>query len=245
MRKDLITQLYEQEKFYWWHRGKRSIVRKNLQTYRRGKKITILDIGCGTGMLLKELPSDDFVWGLDSSDQALDFCRKRGFSRLKKGMLGKKLPFRNKEIDVILMLDVLEHVGNEQKALEEIARILKPGGLVIITVPAYQSIYSYWDKMLGHYRRYNSGTLNKLFITNNFQKLKLSYFYSFLLPTAIIFRFIKHLFGKNFSSDFVKLPLVIHELLFRLCQFETALISKFPLPFGLSIIGVFVKNEQD
>lgn len=96
MLNKLYEEMYKQEEYYWWHLGKRNAVKDLLSRYFTSqKKIKIFDVGCGTGMMLQELKKyypESEVWGIDSSDQAINFCQKRGFNFIKKADLSVKLP---------------------------------------------------------------------------------------------------------------------------------------------------------
>ena len=238
MRPDLYSQLYSQEEYYWWHRAKRHLVKQFLPTQR---KLRILDIGCGTGKLLQELSASGSVWGVDSSTQAIAFCRRRGIKQVYQQQL-PRLQLKQK-FDVITCLDVLEHVADDTAALQVINQLLKPHGRLILTVPAYPWLYSYWDKILGHHRRYNRSQLYKLIIDSGLVPIKLSFVYSFLLPIVIPFRWLRQrLFRRQKpQSDFIELPRLLHRLLLVIAKLEQRLLSYINLPFGLSLICVAQK----
>ena len=160
MQKKLIVEMFEQEKTYWWHRAKRYTVQNILAAASHSRQLMLLDIGCGTGQLMEELKKFGTVYGVDISRDALSFCKKRGLTNLSQATLGKtKLPFKDKTFDAVFCLDVLEHIDEWEKSLLELKRVLKPQGFLIVTVPAYQFFFSYWDKMLGHKRRYTKQLL--------------------------------------------------------------------------------------
>lgn len=245
METKLIDEMYNQESYYWWHKAKRNLVLKVIKNKIRVKEITdILDIGCGTGKLIEELSKYGNVYGIDTSDKALKYCKKRGLINVYKCELGKqKLPFKSGKFSIVTCLDVIEHIENEYEVLLEIKRVLKPDGHLIVTVPAYQFLFSYWDKLLHHKRRYTARALKSQTDRVHFSTIKISYFNSFLLPTAVVFRFIKSLFKKK-TSDFVNLPTLFNNMLYLVTKLEVKIILLKSMPFGLSIVGVFQKTSK-
>lgn len=246
MRRDLYEEMFDQESYYWWHVGKRGLVKELLIRYTdlEKEKQKILDVGCGTGMMMKELSVNSEVWGLDSDPLALNFCQKRGFKNLTKGDLSQKLPYSEKSVDAVLCLDVLEHLKNDRMPLKEFYRILKPGGVLVITVPAYPQLMSRWDKVSGHRRRYLRQDLESLLCQAGFRVEKISYFNFFALLPAVLVRFFKsNLNAKDYPSDFIKLPGWLNQVLIFLTKIEKSVITQTNLPVGLSIICLGRKND--
>lgn len=242
MRKDLYNDLFKLEDKHWWHISKRRIVTSFIRKYAKRNDLKILDIGCGTGKNLDQFREFGQTYGLDSSPDALTFCKKRG---LKNLMLGKaeKTPYKNDSFDIITILDVLEHT-DDIKTIKEINRILKTGGILIATVPAFNWLWSRWDEILHHRRRYAIASLAKLLISYKFHILKISYMYAFLLLPVLIIRMIKSFFlRQNYSSDFKFFFPYLNLFLEQLANVESFFVKKFYLPFGLSIIVVAKKND--
>lgn len=244
MRKYLYEDLYQLEDKHWWHISKRRIVRDLLFLNTNfSKKLKILDIGCGAGRNLEELKNLGHVFGIDSSKEAILFCKKRG---LRSVILGKaestKLP--PNEFDAVMLLDVLEHT-DDRKTLKEIYRILKPKGTLIITVPAFPKLWSRWDEVLHHKRRYTKKNISELLKHNNFNILKISYMFSFLVVPAFLIRMIKSRFSKeNYSSDFKINSGIVNISLLFITRIEKFFLMKWSIPFGTSIICVATKNEK-
>jgi predicted SAM-dependent methyltransferase len=156
------------------------------------------------------------------------------------------LPLRDNSIDVITSLDVVEHIQNHVGLLREFHRIVKPGGLVIITVPAYKWLWTYWDTILGHKRRYTRTSFRNLAGKTDFKVIKLSHFYSYLLPMAMTFRLIKSVTDNKQKpkSDFIRLPIWANKLLLGLSAIETQFVNVMNLPAGLSLVCVLQKPEN-
>ena len=253
MRLDLYQECFEQETYYWWHIAKQQLVISLVKKHFGNKKIKILDLGCGTGAILAKLRTFGAVFGADNSKMALRFARKRGLKNLFLCDFNKDLlPFADNYYDVILILDVIEHIKNPRLLLSEISRVLAPDGLLIATAPAYQSLWSYWDKILGHYRRYSRKSLIRLLKNHNFHPIYTSYLHATILAPATLARFIKQkkyklnknqVEIKNIPSDFRPLPKWLNSILLSISSLERLILFRISLPFGLSVIAVCQKNK--
>lgn len=245
MRSDLFGEMYRLEETYWWHIAKRRVILSLLGSLISGKKsLKFLDVGCGTGMMLEELSSYGDVYGVDGSSEALTYCKKRGFDEVVLANLVKPWPFKDSSFNVVTMLDVLEHLKRDDYALCELYRVLKPSGLFFLTVPAYPFFWTYWDEILGHKRRYNKAKLLKKLRRAGFTIVRQSYFYSYLLPSAILFRLTKRILGPSVyrRSDFISLPKWVNKFLLLLSNLETQIVSRVNIPTGLSILVVCKKR---
>lgn len=240
MNKYLYEDLYQQEETHWWHITKRNAVLSLIAKYQKNKGLNILDIGCGAGKNVETFAKLGKAWGIDSSQEAIKFCKKRD---LKNIYLAKSdsLPFKNNLFNVVTLLDVLEHV-EEKPTLSEIKRVLAPNGILIINVPAFSWLWSKWDKVLHHKRRYTKKSLEKILLQNGFMAKKMSYTYSFLVLPAYLIRQIKSkLSQKHYSSDFDLTSKFENSLLIYVSTLERMFWTKFYLPFGTSLIAVAQK----
>ncbi|MBI2613521.1 MAG: class I SAM-dependent methyltransferase [Candidatus Levybacteria bacterium] len=238
MRLDLYGDLYLQEERHWWHISKRNVVKKMLGAILHNKNIKILDIGCGAGKTMDMLSYFGTIWGLDNNKRALSFCKKRGFRHLVLADAADT-GFENDFFDVITMLDVLEHT-EKNSTLQETKRILKPRGSMIITVPAYQWLWSAWDEVLKHKKRYTKHDLEETVRKNGFTVVRSSYMYSFLVLPIFIFRKLKS--QKNsYESDFSTNPSIINFLFALFSNIERYFVVRGWIPFGTSLILVCKK----
>lgn len=244
MQKYLYQDLYELEDKHFWHIAKRRAVSSFIEKYLPSKKAHILDVGCGTGKNMETFKKFGEVWGIDNSKKAIEFCKKRGLRNLKVGD-ATSTGFGVSSFDLITMLDVLEHT-DDNKTLKEIYRILKPGGIVIITVPAYQWMWSQWDNVLHHKRRYTRGGLKKLLTNNRFKPLKISYMNSYLVAPVLLIRSIKKVVSKkNYGSDFQLSNNMINFLFGKVAAAEFLLLKNTSIPFGLSLICIAQKRPRN
>lgn len=242
MRKDLYSEMFVQEKTYWWHVAKRRLIHAAMKKVEFSSSDKIFDAGCGTGAMLEELgEKSPFCFGADVSSRAIDFCQKKGLKNVKKINFEKRLPYPNGYFKIITCLDVLEHVSLDEQLLREFYRILAPGGRLYLTVPAYDFFWTYWDKILGHKRRYRRSFLIKLLASSGFGVKRASYFYSFLVPVVLIFRLVKSV-THNRQSDFVQIHPILNNILLGLCQLERRVLFCLPIPLGLSI---FFEAKKD
>ncbi|HEU4344190.1 MAG TPA: class I SAM-dependent methyltransferase [Candidatus Binatia bacterium] len=253
MRADLYRDLYEKETAYWWHVCKRetvlSLLRSTAPTARRLNRRG-LDIGCGTGYTASVLDSEWHMTGIDLSPESLDLCHKRGLNRLcRVDLTHFVLPFKTASMDLVLALDVIEHIEDDSRALAECNRILKEGGLLIVTVPAYMALWSPWDEALGHKRRYTTSTLIAAANKSGLCVKRISYFFLCVLPAAIVVRQFKRLLMReagNYSTDFIPVPRWLNTVLVHIGRLERWFIDRFDssLPFGLSVISVLEKPSS-
>lgn len=266
MRRDLYHELYEVENTHWWHHHKRATVHQMVKQYSAlglhssqkrhaisGSKIssknkkTILDVGSGTGKILEEFMQKGWrVHGIDGEREAVLWSRKRGVNIRQSDFVNDPLPYSDDAFDVVLALDLLEHIPNDTQVLKEMERVLKPGGIAVVTVPAYQWLFNYWDEMLGHQRRYTTKSFQKI-ISKNLKTKHLGYYFCLFLIPALCVRLIKQVIGTENSknqSDFedTPIPWISIPIMNLYAKAERAMIRFLPLPFGLSVIAVLEKN---
>ncbi len=247
MRKDLYQDLGHREDSHFWHRAKRQLVEGLIVRYHHkdAGRTKILDVGCGTSGNAHMLQQFGEAWGIDASQQAVQLSRKKGLVNILR-QNAEKTSFKNNSFDVITILDLLEH-SDDVRVLKEAYRILKIGGIIILTVPAYQALWSRWDEILGHKRRYNRSSLYAKLSKQHFQILKLSYCFSFLLLPVMIVRVLKSfLYTKaDYPSDFaLGGDGCINTFLGLLSSLERFILItlNINIPCGLSIIVVCRKS---
>lgn len=241
MRQDLYPELYRVEDRHWWHRQKRQVIHQLIKGYCPVPR-KALDVGCGAGKLLAEL--QQLGWQAEGIDTVLSQGKRRGLTLKKANLQTQPLPYPKNHFDLIVCLDTLEHMADDKRLVSEMVRVTKSNGIIIISVPAYQRLFSYWDKMLGHFRRYNRKTLLRA-VPRNAAKLRfLSYYFSFLLLPAILVRLVKIITRQKQQSDFSidPLPVFSHALVSLFGSLELIWLKRFSIPFGLSLVGVWQKK---
>src|SRR3989344_7455237 len=244
MKKYLYQDLFELEEVHWWHIAKRKICLALIKKYVKTRSnFKVLDIGCGTGKNLEEFCKFGKAFGIDTSIDAIRFCReKRGLKNVTLAS-AQKTGFSYDSFDVVCILDVLEHT-DDKKTLKEIHRILKPGGLLLITVPAFNFLWSRWDEVLHHRRRYTRDSLGRILYLSNFKVIKISYMYFFLIIPLVIIRFIKSImFKKHYPSDFKISSNFLNKLMLAVTALESKLIFNCSVPVGTSLLCICKNNE--
>lgn len=237
-------EMSEREENYWWHTGRMSIINKQLhKLIKNNKKYKILNVGCGTGGTIPTLEKFGDVTNIDISPEALKFLKIKGYSG--KLIKDHRLPFNSGEFDIVIALDVLEHIDEDRLSLDEWSRVLKKDGKIIVTVPAYKFLWSGHDTSLHHQRRYTRNRLDWDLKKSSFKKLKNSYMITFSFFLVVGFRLIYKLLGKKMTENtsYVNLPPIINTLFDRLLRIEGTLLQFINLPFGTSVLGIYNKNK--
>ncbi|MCJ7789154.1 MAG: class I SAM-dependent methyltransferase [Candidatus Atribacteria bacterium] len=235
------NKMYKFEEHYWWWVGKRAII-KHLLDILKLDSINILDVGCGTGINLDFLQKYGNVFGVDFSKEAKKFCKMRGYKIIQAN--AEKLPLKENTFDLITALDLLEHL-DDNMAISEFYRVLKPDGYLILTVPAFTFLWSKHDEALHHKRRYDKNQLKNVLKSNGFIIKKLSYWNFFLFfPIAIIRLIKKNMKNKTITSDVKEIPRIINDFLIFMLKIESYLISHINLPIGISLVCVGKVNKR-
>lgn len=241
MRRDLYKDLYDLEEKHWWHISKRKTCVELIKKYKKRAGNRILDIGCGSGKNLEQFSIFGSLYGIDISKEAIKFCKKRGLVNAKLGN-SYHTGFKSSFFDIVTLLDVLEHT-DDKRTLYEIKRILRQNGLLIITVPAFDFLWSRWDEVLHHKRRYTQESLRRILVHEGFEIIKISYVYSFLVLPAVVIRAIKSiLFKENYPSDFKLSTNYINKLMLLISSIERRFMNNIDIPFGTSLVCICVKK---
>jgi SAM-dependent methyltransferase len=212
-----------------------------------GRPLRVLDAGCGTGSLLEQWRArpEVEVIGIDLSPEALAYCRSRGAQRLIRADL-TALPFPTATFDLVTALDVVEHVERDEAALAEICRVLKPGGTLVLSVPAYRFLWSSHDVALHHKRRYTARALRAIVARAGLVRARLTHLLAFLfLPIAAV-RLFDRLARRPHqeSAHLVPLPGALNRLLIGIQNAELALARRVDLPFGISLFCIAYKPKH-
>ena len=234
MRPEEYATLRRVEDEHWWYRQLRRVVRWHLDRYvPRWQASAILDAGCGTGGNLAHLDGSGARVGLDAAPEALAGCRSRGLARLVRGD-ASQLPFADGSFDAVLSLSVIYHqwVGEPTRALRELHRVLRPGGVLLVDVPAYSSLLSAHDQAVMTARRFTARELRDLVEQSGFEVLRLTHWMTLLFPAVWLARRLR-LFAKG--RDFETTDAGRNVLVDTIMRLEAALWRHIPLPFGVSI----------
>jgi len=237
------TKMFELEDRYWWFVGRRRLALKLLQAHVAKEKPDVLDLGCGTGVVLRELASWANPVGLDMSELALDFCRKRSLTHLIQGD-GAQLPVRDQSVDAIIGLDIFEHIEDDAAAFAEAYRVLRPGGILVLSVPAFKSLWGPHDVALMHFRRYRKEEVRQRLEAAGFRMRRASYSVFFLFPIVVIWRLFEKQKRGPAKASLVSVPPWANGILISLQNIEASLVSGMDLPWGSSVIAVAERVES-
>ena len=250
MKHEEYERMYRFEDSYWWFVARRQLITSLLDThYSRDGRLKILDIGCGTGAMLDDLKPFGQVVGADFSPEALQFCVTRGVASPLARADIRRLPFADASFDVVTAMDIIEHIDDDKAASREIFRVLKPGGRLFVTVPAFQALWSEHDEALHHYRRYTVPHLKDLFQRVSLTVDKISYTVTALFPPILAYRLLSNWLPKKRAEGEKKANLVnvsgpVNSALLTLSQWETQLVHRLNLPFGVTVVCVARKGEE-
>ena len=236
MEQQVYEQLYALEDRHWWFRGRREVIWALLSEARLPPRPRILDAGCGTGRNLIEYGKLGEATGIDPSEAAIEFCRRRGLDDVHRATL-ESLPFDDGRFDLLLACNVIEHVDDDAAALAELRRVAAAGGHLLITVPAYMWLWSSHDESHHHRRRYTLSRLRSRIVDSGFEPLRATYFNSTLLaPIALVRTLARRRPRTNGRSDYELAPEALNRVLELPMRAEAWLIGRGArLPAGVSI----------
>ncbi|KKR25920.1 MAG: Methyltransferase type 11 [Microgenomates group bacterium GW2011_GWC1_39_7] len=250
--KDIAYELmYESEQNHWWDKARRKIVFGLIKQYCHASvvKPKILDLGCGMGIMAKESESVGDYHGIDVSERAVNFCRQRGVKNIRQGD-ALHIPYPDGYFDIVLLMDVIEHIEDDSGVIAEARRVLRPHGIVIITAPAFQFLWGSTDVTHQHYRRYRLKELKLKLKEENLSILKASYLNTFLSLPIVFFRMAAkylHLSMKSeneLSRQMVNNIWVINKIFYIIFSMESILLRYINFPFGISVVVVGRKQDS-
>jgi SAM-dependent methyltransferase len=193
--------------------------------------------------MLSYLASYGQAQGVDIDEEAVGYCHERGLLDVRLGA-ADTLPFDGASFDLVTALDVLEHLDDDSAALREIGRVLRPGGQLLITVPAHRFMWGDQDEVNQHKRRYVAAEVHDRLTATGFQVLRLSYMNAFLFPPIAAIRLLRRLEhrlrpGTTQKSDFrYPAPRPLNFLLALIFGAEAPIVRRVNIPFGVSILAL-------
>jgi SAM-dependent methyltransferase len=221
---------------HWWYRARREILSDYLTRYGAlPRDARILEIGCGTGHNLPMLAQFGDVDAIEIDETAAAMASERLGKQVGSAPLPELNGVAPGSYDLVAVLDVVEHVEDDVAALQAIARVLRPGGKILITVPAHQWMWSAHDVVNHHKRRYSKGSLIASLQQAGLGWRKLRWFNSLLFPAAVLSRLAGKLTGKDDSDDSPP-SRPLNAALETVFGLERHLLGRLPMPPGLSII---------
>jgi SAM-dependent methyltransferase len=247
MEAKAYRQFLELERSHWWFRGRRSVYLGLLRHELAGQRpARVLDLGCGMGGFLSGLAElGGRVFPSDISLESLAHCRERGFPA---GVVssGYALPYQDASFDLVCLFDAIEHIPDHARVMREVARVLRPGGRVLVSVPAYPFLYANNDRVAQHQRRYTRSMLREVFEGAGLRVTRNShanvFLFPLILPVVLGIKLGEKLLPRRVESDHTNLswplPRFVHAFLRAVFAAELPFTRRFDWPAGHSIVAL-------
>ena len=250
MKKNEYSMMNEIENYHWWFIGK-SILIDNICKrlfHSLSKDRRMLDVGCGTGKMISILKRYGHSYGVEISHEAVNYLKNKNIHDIIICDANKPIPCKENKFSLITCLDVLEHVVNDALLINEMLRVCEQEGYIVITVPAFNILWSYHDEALYHKRRYSKKQLIKMLDKSDCRITKATYYnFSFFFP-VLIFRKIREIFvdeKKEVHSDcYVSVPSPVNKLFSILLDMEIKCLRFFNFPCGVSLLLILQKTGK-
>jgi SAM-dependent methyltransferase len=245
---ELESTLYDEyvriEDTHWWFRGRREIVRALIRPHLQAPA-EIIDVGSGGGAVAEALMEFGQVTACDVDVRCAASVERRPGMKFAYGT-AEAVPFPDGSFDLVTAFEVLEHLDDDVRALKEMGRLAKPGGLVAVTVPAYKWLWGRQDEVSHHQRRYSRRSLASAFEGAGLRVIRLTAFNTFLFPGIAAVRLARRLTSRGrrpdpstLKSDFsMTKPGPFNDLLGIVFMSEARLLGKVNLPVGVSLFAL-------
>lgn len=234
---------------HWWFATRTRAIQKFLATMPKQNNLQVLDVGCGAGNMIHHLANYGQVHGIEYDPRPVKIAQQRGYD-VRQGDATKEIPFADASFDLVTALDVIEHVDADENILKEAHRVLRPGGYVLITTPAFQWLWSQNDFLNAHKRRYTAQELQTKMERAGFQVTRLSYNFFLVFPMAAGMIALKNATGRKteikshhvdadaYQVDMEPVSPALNSVLRGVGQVENAMLGAVNLPLGTSLIAL-------
>lgn len=239
MAPEAYHALKDMQDRHWWFQGRREILSALIKQIVPATidRPAILEAGCGYGGNLPMLAQFGPVCGFELDDDARRYAATKIGAPVVFGRLPEQPGFADDRFDLIVMLDVLEHIEDDTGSLARLRAMLKPGGMILITVPALPWLWSRHDEIHHHKRRYSRKALQQALRAAQLTPVKLGFFNTLLLPFAIGQRLLAKLFAREVQVDEMP-PSALNALLAGIFALERKVVGRVAMPLGLSLFAV-------
>ena len=245
MKPGIYTLMAASEENHWWFTARRAIVEKIITQLNLPPGAKILEAGCGTGGNLSMLGKYGQVHAMELDEQARQIANAKGIAQIVYGRLPDEVPYQPEQFDLIVLLDVLEHVEDDCGSLEALKKLLKPEGHLLLTVPAFPSLWSEHDVAHYHKRRYRLNDLKNKVGNAGLEVTYASYFNTLLFPLIFAARQLGNLFQRKTESGDLAMPHpLLNRLLYAVFSCERLVLGRWQLPFGVSAILLAQKGNS-
>lgn len=231
---------------HFWFVAMRATVRDAFLALGLPREARVLDLGCGTGGTMKALHGLARFTGLDRSSTAARFATRRTGEAVLCG-LATDLPVRDNSVDAVLALDVFEHIPDDARAVEEVRRILKPGGALVATVPCHPALFSEHDRALHHVRRYTRDGFLALLSAHGLHPVRATWTNATLYPLVAVVRWIRRTRNAGHAaalSDASRSVGPLNAVLKQVMMTERWFLRRGNLPWGIGLLVVARRRES-
>ncbi len=243
MQDDLYRQMYELEDRHWWFLGRRRIVESVISRIGLSPEAAVLDAGCGTGGNLAMLARFGAVVGTELDAAAAGMARTRAMARIVRAKLPLDMPFEPGLFHLATLLDVLEHIEDDGACLRTLESLLRPGGHLVLTVPAFPFLWGAHDIEHRHVRRYRAGPLRGLLESSGLKVEWISYYNTLLFPLVAVARLARKMLPVTGTTgpvgrELALPPKPVNALLEGIFACERHWLGRVRAPVGVSLIAV-------
>ncbi len=239
MELSVYQKNYEFQESFWWFVGMRKIYSSILDNVNNQSAVRrVLDVGCGVGNNMNTLGKYGSVLGIDVSNVPLQFCKKKGFNKCVQAD-ATELPFQGGVFSIVAALNIIEHVENDVKLIQELKRVCQKGGTILIVTSAFPFLWGRHDEASHHYRRYTKGLLAQKLSASEVNIESLSYINMFGFHILDIIRPLQKLIYNSREkpeAEIQTIPRFINWFLIMFLSLESIIIKTFNLPYGASLV---------
>jgi SAM-dependent methyltransferase len=226
----------EEDREHWWFRGRQAVILAEMARWLPAGRLHLAELGCGSGGLLAGLARFGEVTGVEADPVLRAAAAARGLPVLH-GVIPDALPLSDASLDAACLFDVLEHLEDDAGALTRVRALLRPGGLLFVTVPAHPWLWTRHDEVLGHKRRYTTSSLGRVVEKAGLRIERLAYFNAILALPIVVSRLLGRAAGRA-DHDLQRPPAALNRLLARCFALEAGLLRLGSPPFGISLLAV-------
>lgn len=252
MMRTPMLELQEEDRHWWFATRTRAILAYLDLHMGPGTGRRVLDVGCGAANMAHHLAHYGSVTGVDNNVRPLVIARERGMEVCESS--ADALPFAGETFDLVAVLDVIEHIPDQDRVLAECRRVLSPGGKLLVTVPAFMFLWSRNDEINLHQRRYSAPELAGRVEQAGFRVLRISYNNFFVFPLAASMITMRrgrrepelaspHFDDEAYQVEMEPAPAPLNSLLNGVGRLESSLLKRVNLPFGTSVIAIAEKTD--
>ena len=238
MEPEVYRAMAAHEDRHWWFVGRRAVICALLDRIDLPDAPAILEAGCGTGGNLYMLGERGTVSAFEPHDEAREFAAEKPLAAVFGGRLPFEVPFEPNSFDLVAAFDVLEHIEDDGPALAALVSMARPGGWILVTVPAIQALWGSHDRRLHHVRRYDPARLRRIVADAGAQVVYETSFNTILAPVAMAYRVGERLLGRDLGDQERMPPAVVNRILAWAFSLERHVVGRIRVPIGLSLAMV-------